>query len=143
MKAYLIISIAILLLYSCNSDDDNEKVSINFSQELPSTYRLVKLTTNTKRSPPELPYEESYQFLTDGTVIKSRAENSSEAVINGTFTVTTDDGIQIITLQFEENSITTSCTSGLQEELIVVSDENLLNRVDSCDRLNYVYLRGN
>lgn len=146
MKKLLTLSVLFFTLHSCSIETDT----------LPEldplgTWKLVRThgqVPNSERTGSEMPFQETYLLLEDGTFVKKREQDGITTQISGTyildeegFTSQWGSPMWFIKMQYEERSLLiASCTSSqLEEELYFTMDHRLISTHDSCDGLGLEY----
>ena len=103
---------------------------------------------DSKQTGTEMPFQENYVLLNDGSFIKTRLDDGEEMRATGTFELKeTSESVNaeeaIATVLFHHNNenplIATCYSSSLTEELYLTNDEKLISLYHTCDGLGLEY----
>lgn len=135
MKKGILLLAAVILLSSCNSDDDSTG-NIFGNWVLTAMYGG---TPNVTLTGADLEWQESYQLHTDGTFLKSRERDGVITEASGTYVIYVSQDGQSLELTFDNDSdIIASCTN-LIEYMIFQSETSFNSTWLACDGPGLTY----
>ena len=129
---------------------DGVPEGVEIEVELPQTWKLFKMTCNTSEicdtEGEEMPYQDTYTFNEDKTVLKVRIKDNDTMRIQGNFKVLeTEFESYAFSIKYEGEAqpedidLISGCT-GRSEYLYITEDEEILiNNVSACDGPDLYY----
>ncbi|WP_298417297.1 lipoprotein [uncultured Kordia sp.] len=140
MKKIILLLLTIVLVSSCNSDDDTISNEVFGNWILTSMHGSIPNSLVTGAA---MEWQESYLLNTDGSFVKVRQRDGVTTEATGTFVISiTQDG-RTLTLTFDtDNDIIASC-SYLVEYMVFQSESSFNSTWEICDGAGLTYKKTN
>ncbi len=156
MKKLFIGILSVVILFSCNKNDDGQVEQINDSSVI-GKWNLTKIT-NTSAGGSMYPNENKihfYQINQGGTFKRVSIENEISYELEGTYTVTNESPLygnedntieKFLELSYSSPDVNFSnCGFDEQKQILILTSDNKLQNTLSgaCDGENYEYTKEN
>lgn len=139
MKCTVFVCLIFLGFTSCIDDVDHA------GEDFPQQWQLVRMSnsqTQSEKSGVHMDWQEFYLLKEDGTFLKSRLRNGAKISATGTYLVEeTEDETRVIFTYDAPSDIIGSCSTELQESLVVVGNDLLIGTWWACDGPGLEYRR--
>lgn len=115
-----VVLLSVLFVFSCSSNKEGLLVEDFSANEYPQTWKLFKMTgnmVNTETTGEDMAWQEEYTFNPDGSVVKTRTQDGESSSITGEFRISQEDERQLITIEYDEDSVLIASCSGIDEYL--------------------------
>lgn len=128
-----------LSLISCSNEDANPPLVLDYYGEWQLT-EMSGSVINSVKMGPEMYWQESYVFNTDGTFVKTRIKDNTTTTASGIFSISeTSNEIHFELTYAESSTLVGSCYGNLKEELFINSNNLLVSTWQNCDGPGLVY----